>query len=444
VLDDEELVRALEKLVNRRAHRALDDLDEVLGIEAQAGSEVERSATALVVGGERDELEDPLHVRVVEPCFTEALGGLFADKPLGAGAGVDARSLHADDAPSVGLRRGRNPDQRHELLGAERRDRRQPLDWIPGRDLDLGAKRLLALDDMPGDVLGEVLDEELSVDHHIVDRLLEELWEARHMDALLGGVEVDEAVDLRGHESIAVAVLHPDRFLDSGDARAGQADSDLGLGGLQIGRGGYSLVHAPTVAREQMPDDKRFVQLVTLACHDLRTPLATVSGFATTLANTGLEAPTDRYIGMIEAASAQLGELLDELTLLVRIESGRFDPKLDSLDSLELARAAAGELDEGRVDVSGTGSMVRVPEKEMTRGVSQLGRAASRHGGFDTVSLAVDGGMLRFSPLTRMSGAVLLGEELRDLGAVAATTLIRSLGGSVEVEGETLVVRLPS
>jgi hypothetical protein len=43
-----------------------------------------------------------------------------------------------------------------------------------------------------------------------------------------------------------------------------------------------------------------------------------------------------------------------------------------------------------------------------------------------------------------MSGAVLLGDELRDLGAVAATTLVRALGGSVEVEGESLVVRLPS
>jgi signal transduction histidine kinase len=192
-----------------------------------------------------------------------------------------------------------------------------------------------------------------------------------------------------------------------------------------------------------MPDDKRFVQLVSLACHDLRTPLATVSGFATTLANTELDAPTDRYIGMIEAASAQLGELLDELTLLVRIEAGRFDPKLDSLDSLELARAAADELDEDRVEVGGTGSMVRVPEKEMTRGLSQLARAASRHGGFDSVTLAVEGETLRLSPLTRMSAQVLLGEEIRDLGALTATTLVRALGGSVEVEGETLVLRLP-
>jgi signal transduction histidine kinase len=193
-----------------------------------------------------------------------------------------------------------------------------------------------------------------------------------------------------------------------------------------------------------MTDDKTFAQLVSLACHDLRTPLATVFGFARTLSRTELEAPTDRYVAMIEAASTQLGDLLDELALVARIEAGRFEPRLVTADSLELARAAAAQLDDDRVEVTGKGAAVQVPEDEMRRALSQLARAASRHGGFDTVSLAVDGDTLRLSPVTRTSGAVLLGEELRDLGAVAATTLISALGGSVEVERETLVVRLPS
>jgi signal transduction histidine kinase len=193
-----------------------------------------------------------------------------------------------------------------------------------------------------------------------------------------------------------------------------------------------------------MPDDKRFAQLVSLACHDLRTPLATVFGFARTLSKTELEPPTDRYVTMIEAASTQLGDLLDELALVARIEAGRFEPRLVTADSLELARAAAAELDEDRVEVSGTGAAVQVAEEEVRRALSQLARAASRHGGFDTVSLAVEGETLRLSPLTRMSGAVLVGDELRELGAAAATMLIRALGGSVEIEGETLVLRLPS
>jgi signal transduction histidine kinase len=193
-----------------------------------------------------------------------------------------------------------------------------------------------------------------------------------------------------------------------------------------------------------MTDDKRFALLVSLACHDLRTPLATVFGFARTLGRSELEPPVDRYVEMIETASAQLGDLLDELGLVARIEAGRYEPRLTSVDSLELARAAAHELEQGRVQVEGTGAPVQVPEEELKRALSQLARAASRHGGFDSVSLTVDGETLRLSPLTRMSAQVLLGEQLRDLGAVAATMLVRAIGGSVEAENDALVVRLPT
>jgi signal transduction histidine kinase len=193
-----------------------------------------------------------------------------------------------------------------------------------------------------------------------------------------------------------------------------------------------------------MSEDTRFAQLVSLACHDLRTPLATVFGFARTLARTDLEAPADRYVEMIEAASQQLGDLLDELGLVARIEAGRFDPALVEVDSLELARSAAAELEEGRVEVSGEGARVRVPEDQMRRALSQLARAASRHGGFESVGLAVDGATVGISPVTHASGPVLVGEELRDLGAVVATRLVHALGGSVEVEDERLVIRLPT
>src|SRR5438105_3818369 len=62
--------------------------------------------------------------------------------------------------------------------------------------------------------------------------------------------------------------------------------------------------------------DTSFARLVSLACHDLRTPLATVHGFARTISRTGdLQEPQSRYVEMIEAASGQLAELLEELSL---------------------------------------------------------------------------------------------------------------------------------
>ena len=58
----------------------------------------------------------------------------------------------------------------------------------------------------------------------------------------------------------------------------------------------------------------RFPRIVSLACHDLRTPLATVYGFARTLTRSGeLDERSARFMGMIEEASEQMTQLLDEL-----------------------------------------------------------------------------------------------------------------------------------
>ena len=63
-------------------------------------------------------------------------------------------------------------------------------------------------------------------------------------------------------------------------------------------------------------EDTEFARLVMLACHDLRTPLATVLGFTQTLTRLDqFEEPASRYLEMIGAASGQLGELVDELAL---------------------------------------------------------------------------------------------------------------------------------
>jgi signal transduction histidine kinase len=192
-----------------------------------------------------------------------------------------------------------------------------------------------------------------------------------------------------------------------------------------------------------MADDTGFPQLVSLACHDLRTPLATVSGFAKTLTRGGsLVTPADRYVAMIEAAAGQMAELLDELGLVARIEAGRYEPALREADTLELARGAAEDLGEERVAVSGTGTAVQVDLEATRRAVAALAQSALRHGGFDEVSVVVDGRELRIAPITDASRPVVLGEDLRDLGAATAGILIRRLGGELSVEAGTLLVRL--
>jgi signal transduction histidine kinase len=192
-----------------------------------------------------------------------------------------------------------------------------------------------------------------------------------------------------------------------------------------------------------VPDDTSFARLVSLAVHDVRTPLATVHGFARTLTRqVELPPPGDRYVEMIEAASQQMGELLEELSLAARIEGGRYEPALRDAHTLELARAAAERLGADRVHVSGEGTVVQTDLDAVDRGVSALVQATLRHGGLDEVDVTVRGNEIDVTPVTESSSKVVLGQDLRDLGAAVAVRLVETLGGSVAVSSQTLTIRL--
>ncbi len=193
-----------------------------------------------------------------------------------------------------------------------------------------------------------------------------------------------------------------------------------------------------------MTNDRQFAELVSVACHDIKTPLATVYGFARTLEKLPLEDPAPRYLEMVAAASAQIDDLVEQLRLVARIESGQYGPVLAERDSLELAREAAERLEEGRVNVSGSGVPVSIDPEPTIRALSQLARAAARFGGHESVDLEVRGPELVLSPLSRAAEPVVLGEEARELAAPAAALLIRALGGELVAENEQLLIRLPA
>ena len=194
-----------------------------------------------------------------------------------------------------------------------------------------------------------------------------------------------------------------------------------------------------------MTDETRFSKLVSLACHDLRTPLATVYGFGRTITRApGLDPTIAGYSEMIEVASRQLSELIDELSLAARIAGDRYDAKIERVETAQLAAAAVERLGDERVGVSGRGAEAGVDVEPTKRSLSALVQCALRHGGLDRVELALDGLEVRVTPITPSSAPVVLGEDLRDLGAAVAVMHLERLGGSVAVEGETLTVRLPA
>lgn len=181
-----------------------------------------------------------------------------------------------------------------------------------------------------------------------------------------------------------------------------------------------------------MADD--FSRLVSLACHDLRTPLATVQGFAKTMLRMDeLDAEKRaRYLGLIDTSADELASLLDLLSLAARIEGGRYDPVVREADSLSLAPEGA----------TGAGSTVRVDPEAVERALAALVRAASRHGGVE-VAVSVAGPRIAFEPVVEEAAPIVLGDSMKDLGAAVGVRVIRALGGEVTLDGERLVVTLP-
>ena len=185
-------------------------------------------------------------------------------------------------------------------------------------------------------------------------------------------------------------------------------------------------------------EDTRFPRLVSLACHDLRTPLATIYGFARTLTRMEQQDErTGRYLAMIEEASQQMTELLDDLGAAARIEAGRWEPVLREVDTVELARA-----DDERIAVEGEGEAIETDADAVRAALRSLALAALRHGPVGQVSWSVAGRELSLSPVTEAAAVIVTGEEVRDLGSLVARLVIIALGGSLELSGERLHVRL--
>ena len=183
---------------------------------------------------------------------------------------------------------------------------------------------------------------------------------------------------------------------------------------------------------------QEFPRLVSLACHDLRTPLATVNGFAKTLTRSGeLGEREAHFVDLIEAAAGQMTGLLDLLALAARIEAGRYEPTLGEADTLELASS-----DDPRIEREGLGEAIETDAAAVRRSLESLARCAALHGGVPVVTWHVEGRTLTLRPIAGDAGSVVTGETPRDLGSLVGRLVIEHLGGTLALDGDRLRVAL--
>ena len=126
----------------------------------------------------------------------EALAGAGGDQLLRAGAGGHALGLDAGERAGAVGGGDRGPEEGVDLLGGLAADRRGDGLRVAGGEGDLGAEAGLAVAHALGDLGGEVLGLERVVEDGVVDRLVDDLLEAGHVDARLARLEVDEALEL--------------------------------------------------------------------------------------------------------------------------------------------------------------------------------------------------------------------------------------------------------
>lgn len=179
-------------------------------------------------------------------------------------------------------------------------------------------------------------------------------------------------------------------------------------------------------------DDTAFARLVSLACHDLRTPLATIVGFARTLARIAdLDPQAARWVGLIDGAAGELDALIDVLAIAARIERGDYDPPRNATPVADLVDAGTPEgvthLDEGATRMA----------------LAALLRAAERHGKGTAPAWRANGRELLLGPLARDAVGIVAGDEQRDVGALVARRVLTALGATAELRGDDLVVALP-
>jgi hypothetical protein len=191
-------------------------------------------------------------------------------------------------------------------------------------------------------------------------------------------------------------------------------------------------------------DVDAFPELVSRACHDLRTPLASAFGFARTLERLGaVEGDHARFLALVVESTEELGRLIDALALLARAEDGRLVLERAPARTDELAAAAVALVPGDRLSATGPGAERSLDAPRATSGLAWLAEATA-HAIPGDAPLELEAradGTFALGPLPETMDDRLV-DGTGDLRARAARAVALAHAGTLAREGDRVVVRL--
>jgi two-component system phosphate regulon sensor histidine kinase PhoR len=219
---------------------------------------------------------------------------------------------------------------------------------------------------------------------------------------------------------------------------------------------------------------------VATASHELRTPLAAVYGAARTLLRTDIEIPSDqrdRFLEIIVSETERLTAIVSQILLAGQLEEGRVDVTTTATDlkplaesALDLARLRAPEQIVLRLEQNGVPAVALADEDKLRQVLVNLLDNAIKYspdGGEVVVELEGGNGRVRlavrdrglgippgeheriFEKFYRLDPALTRGVGGSGLGLFISRELVSRMGGSLSVrsqpgEGAAFVVDLPA